>query len=173
MPKKLTKENQIKYVVDILKPFLKKDELIKARIQLITPNSTHDRFNITSDDVHELVYWLYSNLGAKEYFKGSNRILTTEFAYFNQHEFEIPDNIQIISAYAFEYSNIKKLFADSEIQKIIFQNINNISFDKHTFQNSKVKEIYVNNDINESGSSKLIDIHNKYPDIKINKYFGA
>lgn len=149
-------DKQIQYVRDVLKPRLQRDELVQVRQLLVTSNPTWKPYSLVYKDSQRIIAWLYTGLGSHTYFQNSQQILPQEFLYYPETTFDIPDNIKVIGWVAFGNSKIKQLyipdsihtisnnvFAHSDITTLIFENFNKIHILDDAFEDSHIKNIYV------------------------------
>ena len=162
---------QIQYVKDVLKPLLKQDKLIQVRQLLVTSNTTWKPYSLVYKDSQRIIAWLYTELGSNTYFQNSQQILPLEFLYYPETTFDIPDNIKVIGYAAFGNSKIKQLyipdsvhtisnnvFAHSDINTLIFENFNKVHILDSAFEDSSVKNIYVD----ASADDEKIEIWQKW-----------
>lgn len=95
-PKLNDKEKE--YVIEYLKPLLKQNKMIEARERLL-----NDIDNLITDDENiDIASFLLSHL-QDNYFKGSDNILDSEFAYLGIVHIDIPSWVTSIDSHAFQW----------------------------------------------------------------------
>lgn len=177
MAKRLTKEKQIKFVLNNIKPLLQKNKIKDARLIISLGISGKDDIGLTDEDHIEILTWMYQNLGPATYFKDSNTIFPFEFNYYVGSTFIIPDTIQSIQQYAFANSNIRKItipksvrgigigaFSESSIREVTFENFSNVKFDSGVFVDSDLDTIFIEDNANKSS---IEEFHLRCPSVTI------
>lgn len=177
MAKRLTKEKQIKFVVENIKPLLQKNNIKDARLIISLGLSGKNNFELTDDDRVEILTWMYQNLGPTTYFKDSNTIFPFEFNYYVGSTFVIPNTIQSIQHYAFANSNIRKItipksvrgigigaFSKSSIREVTFENFSNVKFDSGVFVDSDLDTIFIEDNADKSS---IEEFHIRIPSVTI------
>lgn len=173
----LHNQAQKDFVIKYLKPKLKENKIKDVRVFLAMGLSKPAEFGLGKYDREDIIYWLYKNLGTKDYFKDSTAIFPFEFEYFKDNNFTIPDTIKTISQYAFASSNIRKIvipknvksiemcaFAESKIQEVTFENFSDVTIDSGVFVDSELKTIYVEDGVDEN---TLTVFHTRMPEVYI------
>lgn len=177
MSKKLTRENQINFVLEYIKPLLQQNNVKDARLITVLGLSGKHDIDLSDDDRIEIVTWMYKNLGPTLYFKDSTTIFPYEFSYYVDRTFIIPETIQTIQQYAFSESNIRKIiipknvhaigmgaFSESSITEVIFENFSNVKLDAGVFVDSDLEIIYVEDNADKSA---LNEFHIRIPSVHI------
>ena len=112
-PRKL-EDRQKTYIINALKPLLKKDKLPEVRKILLTHKTVG-----SSIDNCAIQEFLLRNLGEKLFFQKDNAIFSYEFAdTSNIKTLELPDNIQQIQTHAFANSDISNIKLNSGLKTI-------------------------------------------------------